>query len=115
MSQRLSRSAFLRWAETQPKRFERVDGTPVAMTPEPWVHARLKAHIWRALDREIRTAGLRCEAAPDGMRVEMDEDTDYEPHPLVNCGEPIPDEATAAPYPVIVVEVLPPRTASLDA
>jgi len=115
MPQRLSRSDFHRWAETQPKRFERVDGTPVAMAPERWVHARLKAHIWRALDREIRTAGLRCEAAPDGMTVEIDEDTDYEPDALVNCGDPIPDEATAAPYPVIVVEVLSPRTASLDA
>jgi Uma2 family endonuclease len=115
MPQRLSRSDFHRWAETQPKRFERVDGTPVAMAPERWVHARLKAHIWRALDREIRTAGLRCEAAPDGMTVEIDEDTDYEPDALVNCGDPIHDDAIAAPRPVIVVEVLAPRTASLDA
>ena len=115
MPQRLSRSDFHRWTETQPKRFERVDGTPVAMAPERWVHARLKAHIWRALDREIRTAGLRCEAAPDGMTVEIDEDTDYEPDALVNCGDPIHDDAIAAPRPVIVVEVLAPRTASLDA
>jgi hypothetical protein len=85
MPQRLSRSDFHRWAETQPGRFERVDGTPIAMAPERWVHARLKAHIWRALDREIRTAGLRCEAAPDGMTVEIDKDTDYEPDALVNC------------------------------
>jgi Uma2 family endonuclease len=100
MPQRLSRSDFHRWAETQPKRFERVDGTPVAMAPERWVHARLKAHIWRA---------------PDGMTVEIDEDTDYEPDALVNCGDPIHDDAIAAPRPVIVVEVLAPRTASLDA
>jgi Uma2 family endonuclease len=85
------------------------------MAPERWVHARLKAHIWRALDREIRTAGLRCEAAPDGMTVEIDEDTDYEPDALVNCGDPIPDDAIAAPRPVVIVEVLSPRTASLDA
>jgi Uma2 family endonuclease len=79
------------------------------------MNARLKADIWRTLDREIRAAGLRCQAAPDGMTVEIDEDTDYEPDALVNCGYPIQDDATAAPRPVIIVEVLSPNTASLDA
>jgi Uma2 family endonuclease len=116
VSQRLSRAEFHRWAADQPKRrFERVSGTPVAMAPERWVHARLKARIWRALDREIRDSGLSCQAAPDGMTVEIDDDTDYEPDALVNCGEPIPDEAIAAPNPVVIVEVLSPRTESLDA
>ncbi len=116
MAHRLSRSAFHQWAANQPKgRFERVAGEPVAMAPERWVHARLKARIWRALDREIRDAGLPCQAAPDGMTVEIDDDTDYEPDALVNCGAPIPDEATAAPCPVVIVEVLSPRTKSLDA
>ena len=115
-SQRLSRVEFHRWAADQPKgRFERVSGSPVAMAPERWVHARLKARIWRALDREIRDLGLPCQAAPDGMTVEIDEDTDYEPDALVNCGDLIPDEATAAPNPVVIVEVLSPRTESLDA
>ena len=49
------------------------------------------------------------------MTVEIDEDTDYNPGTLVNCGDPIADDAIAAPRPVIVVEVLSPRTASLDA
>jgi Uma2 family endonuclease len=49
------------------------------------------------------------------MIVEIDDDTDYEPDALVNCGDPIPDEAIAAPNPVVVVEVLSPRTANLDA
>jgi Uma2 family endonuclease len=115
MPQRLSRSDFHHWAETQPRRFERVAGTPVAMAPERWVHARLKARIWRALDREIRIAGLRCEAAPDGMTVEIDDDTDYEPDALVNCGDPIPDDAIAAPRPIVIIEVLSPSTESLDA
>jgi len=116
MTQRLSRSEFQSWAETQPgRRFERVGGTPVAMAPKRWVHARLKARIWRALDREIQSAGLPCQAAPDGMTVEIDDETDYEPHALVNCGAPIPDEAIAAPNPVVIVEVLSPRTESLDA
>jgi Uma2 family endonuclease len=99
-------------------RFERVEGRPVAMAPERWVHARLKARIWRALDRQITEAGLPCEAAPNGMTVEIDEGTDYElvdPDALVNCGPPMPDDAVTAPNPVIVVEVLSPGTASRDA
>ncbi len=115
MSLRLSRSEFLAWAEAQPRgRFERVEGEVVAMAPERWVHARLKAHVWQALDREIRRAGLQCEAAPDGMTVQIDDDTDYEPDALVNFGPPIPDNATAAPKPVVIVEVLSPSTTSVD-
>ena len=84
------------------------------MAPERWAHARLKARIWRALDPEITQAGLPCQAAPDGMTVEIDDDTDYEPDALVNCGQPIPDDAIAAPNPVVIVEVLSPSTASVD-
>jgi Uma2 family endonuclease len=60
-------------------------------------------------------AGLPCQAAPDGMTVEIDDETDYEPDALVNCGESIPGDAIAAPNPVVIVEVLSPTTASLDA
>jgi Uma2 family endonuclease len=83
MSQRMSRHEFRQWAEAQPRgRFERVEGEVVAMAPERWAHARIKAHIWRALDRAITQAGVQCEAAPDGMTVEIDDDTDYEPDVL---------------------------------
>ena len=41
-------------------------------------------------------------------------DSDYEPEALVNCGEPMADNAVAAPNPVIIVEVLSPGTASTD-
>ena len=85
------------------------------MAPERWVHARLKARVWQALDRAIAAAALPCQAAPDGMTVQIDDDTDYEPDALVNCGPPIPDEAIAAPNPVVVVEVLSPSTERLDA
>ena len=115
MSQRMSRDEFHEWVEAQKRgRFERVEGEVVAMAPERWAHARLKARIWRALDHEITQAGLPCEAAPDGMTVEIDDDTDYEPDALVNCGPPIPDDATAAPNPVVIVEVLSPSTTSVD-
>jgi len=76
-ARRLSRSELLCRAEHQPRhRFERLAGTPVAIAPGRWAPSPLKARIWRALAREIRAAGLPCEAAPDGMTVEIDDDTD---------------------------------------
>jgi Uma2 family endonuclease len=116
MLQRLTRSAFQRWTDTPSRgRFERIEGEVVARTPERWAHAWVKARIWRALDREITQARLQCEAAPAGMTVEIDDHTDYKPDALVNCGTPIPDDATAAPNPIVIVEVVSPATASVDA
>jgi Uma2 family endonuclease len=114
MTQRLSRAAFRAWAASQPGRFERVSGEPVAMSPERIQHARIKSRVWAALDRAIRDANLPCEALPDGVTVEVDTDTDYEPDAVVNCGAPAPGDAVAATNPVVVVEVLSPGTQSVD-
>jgi len=89
---RVERSRPVPWAERGG------EGRP-AMQPERWVHARIKANVWRALRDAIRAAGLTCQAAPNGMTVEIDDDTDYNPDALVNCGAPIPDVATTAPNP----------------
>ncbi|MBV9655938.1 MAG: Uma2 family endonuclease [Acetobacteraceae bacterium] len=48
------------------------------------------------------------------MTVEIGEATDYEPDAVVNCGEKLPDDAIAAPNPVIIVEVLSPSTRAID-
>jgi Uma2 family endonuclease len=114
LEQRLSREAFRQWAESQPKgRYERIDGRIVAMAPERGAHLRMKAAVYKALDRAIAEAGIACQALPDGATVEAG-DSDYEPDALVNCGEPMEDDAVAAPNPIIVVEVLSPNTASSD-
>jgi Uma2 family endonuclease len=113
---RMSRQEFLKWAEEQAgERYELVAGEPVAMAPERVVHARVKARIWRALDREIRQHGLPCEALPDGITVEIGEDYDYEPDAIVNCGDRLAPDALAAPTPVIIFEVLSPSTRARDA
>jgi Uma2 family endonuclease len=114
MAIRLTREAFHRWAEGQTQRYERVAGEPVAMSPECAQHVRLKTHVWAALDRAIREAGIDCEAFGDGVTIEVDEETDYEPDGVVNCGPRLPPDATAATNPVIVVEVLSPSTQSVD-
>jgi Uma2 family endonuclease len=114
MSLRLTREEFHCWAEGQRGRYERVAGEPVAMSPERAQHVRLKSRVWAALDRAIGGAGLDCEALGDGVTIEVDADTDYEPDALVNCGPRLHPDATAATYPVIVVEVLSPSTQSVD-
>jgi Uma2 family endonuclease len=109
-----SREEYRRWCELQPRgRFERVDGEIVAMAPERGAHLRVKASAYMALRQALTVAGLLCQALPDGVTVETGE-SDYEPDALVNCGEPMADDAVAAPNPVIVVEVLSPGTRSTD-
>ena len=114
MAQRLSREEFHRWVETQPGRYERIGGEPVAMSPERAAHIQIKYQIWVALTRAIQTAGLDCQVIGDGISVEIDDETDYEPDAVVNCGPRISPDQTSAPNPVVVVEVLSPSTQSTD-
>ena len=109
-----SREEYRRWCDAQPRgRYERVDGRIVAMAAERGAHLRMKAAVFQALQRGIAAAGVDCQALPDGATVETG-DSDYEPDALVNCGQPMADDAIAAPNPVIIVEVLSPGTAATD-
>ena len=108
---------FLAWLEEGPEgaRYELVAGEVVAMAPERAAHARLKAEVWLALREGIRSAGLNCEALPDGMTIKIDEHTAYEPDAVVHCGPRLADDVLLVPEPVIVVEVLSPTTKAHDA
>jgi Uma2 family endonuclease len=109
-----TREEYRCWCETRPRGpYERVEGRIVAMPPERGAHLRAKGAIYRTLDRAVAAAGVRCQALPDGATVETG-DCDYEPDALVNCGEPMADDAVAAPNPMIVVEVLSPGTTATD-
>jgi Uma2 family endonuclease len=99
---------------TEPGRYELVEGEVVAMGPERSGHALIKARIWRAFDNAVRAAGLACVAYPDGMAVEIDARTVYEPDALVRCGAPLDDDAVKILDPMIVVEVLSPSSAARD-
>jgi len=108
--------AFVEWLGSQPEspRYELVAGIPVAMAPERAAHARMKARVWAALRDAIAERGLPCEAFADGMAVPIDDTTAYEPDAVVQCGERVPDDATALPSPSIVIEVLSPSTRGRD-
>ncbi|HUB14887.1 MAG TPA: Uma2 family endonuclease [Acetobacteraceae bacterium] len=114
MQKRLTREEYLRWVENEPKRYERIAGEPVAMAPERVQHVRVKSSSWAALNRAIRQAGLDCEALADGITIEVNDDTDYEPDAVVNCGPKMGPDDTVATNPVIVVEVLSHSTQSID-
>jgi Uma2 family endonuclease len=113
MAQRFTREEFHSWAEGQAGRYERVAGEPVAMSSKRIEHVRIKNRVWAALDRALREGGLDCEALGNGVTIEVDADTDYEPDAMVNCGPRLPPDATAATNPVIVVEVLSPSALSV--
>ena len=114
MAHRLTREEYHRWAEGRTGRYERVAGVPVAMSPERIQHVRIKSRVWAALDRAISDAALDCEALADGVTIEVDDDTDYEPDAVINCGPDMRPDAIAASNPVVVVEVLSPATQSVD-
>jgi Uma2 family endonuclease len=107
---------FIAWVMQQPEgeHYELVAGEVVAMAPERAAHGRMKGRIYEALAQAIRAGGLACEAFPDGMIVQVDADTLYEPDTLVRCGPPLDDNATKVFDPVIVVEVVSPTSRKRD-
>jgi Uma2 family endonuclease len=111
---RMTVAEFLAWAEHQPGRHELVDGEVYAMSPQRARHTRTKYRVQNALDRAIDAAGLPCEMLADGMTVQVDADTAYEPDASVQCGASIADDAITATHPEIVVEVPSPSTGHVD-
>lgn len=111
---RMTVDEFLAWAEHQPGRYELIDGEVFGMSPRRARHTRTKYRVQNALDRAIGEAGLSCEMLADGLTVQVDPDTAYEPDALVQCGDAIAEDAIVATHPVIVVEVLSPSTGYVD-
>jgi Uma2 family endonuclease len=111
---RMSRDEYRNWAEAQKGgRFERVDGAVVAMAPERAGHNDVKMLVWLALRQAVAAAGLPCHVYGDGMTVEVD-DSDFEPDVVLHCGQTLPWDAIVVPEPLVVVEVLSPRTRGVD-
>lgn len=114
VDRKMTREAYRSFCDDQVRgRFERIDGVVIAMAPERGIHLKLKGNVYVALRRAIGTAGVQCQALPDGATIQAG-DSDYEPDATVNCGEPMDNDAIAAPNPVIVAEVLSPSTRTVD-
>jgi len=114
---RMTADEFIAWAMEQPegRHYELAAGEVVAMAAERSAHALTKSHVWRRLTEAVEAAGLACDVYPDGMAVEIDAATVYEPDALVRCGPRLDGDAVKLNDPVIVVEVLSPSTRHIDA
>jgi Uma2 family endonuclease len=116
LPERMTSREFRAWAGARPEgeRYELVAGEVVAMAPERASHNRIKFNIALSLRAAVLEAGLPCQTFTDGMAVEIDDETNYEPDAMVRCGEPVSDEATVVTDPMIVVEVVSPSSGGAD-
>lgn len=114
---RMTSDEFIAWAMEQPKgqRYELVAGEIVEMAPERSAHALTKFHIARCLAEAVERGRHPCQVYPDGMAVEIDTTTTYEPGAMVRCGAVPPPETIKLNDPIIVIEVLSPSTKARDA
>ena len=101
--------AFLSWERRQDMRYE-FDGTGiVAMNGGTLNHSRIASNLARALDRRLVAP---CEAWRGDVKILVDGRVRY-PDVVVSCS-PADGTAGVLPNPVVVFEVLPPGTASID-
>ncbi|MDX2263722.1 MAG: Uma2 family endonuclease [Hyphomicrobiales bacterium] len=106
---------YLDWAVRQPRRYELLNGEPIAMAPERARHSYLKGMAHRALTDAIKHAKLPCIALPDGITVRINDHTAYEPDAAVLCGKAVKWDKMTLDAPMIVVEVNSPSSEGLDA
>ncbi len=115
---RMTVDEFLPWAEAQPReagKFELLDGVVIVQQSQQFGHAKLKFRIVMALMEAIKHTGVPYFAAPEGPTVRINARKAFEPDALV---APLPEPALDSleiPNPIIVVEVLSPSTARIDA
>jgi Uma2 family endonuclease len=107
---------FLAWAVQQPEgKFELVDGVVIMRQSRQWGHSKVKLAITMVLHEAVRKAEIACYVAVDGPTVRISERKAFVPDALV---APLPEpafESLEIPNPIIVVEVLSPSTARMDA
>src|SRR5271167_1291608 len=68
---RLTVDEFLVWAEGREGKWELVDGSPTAMSPERVRHTQTKTEAAFALREAARRAGASCRAFVDGITLRM--------------------------------------------
>jgi Uma2 family endonuclease len=114
---RMTADEFIAWAMEQPEgcHYELVAGEVHAMAPQRSLHALTSFRVARRLAEAVEAAGAPCTVYADGMSVEIDSATVYEPDAMVRCGAAIADDAIEVTDPLILVEVMSPSSRSRDA
>ena len=108
---RMTRDAFLTWAEVQRERYEFDGFAPVAMTGGTRNHNRITRDIHRALDARLRGSG--CESLGPDAGVATIGDVVRYPDALVTCTKGAGTDRLI-PGPVVVFEVLSPSSGRTD-
>lgn len=108
--ERMSIEAFLAWEQDQERRYELVDGLPMAMTGGTEAHDNLRLAIAsefrRQLDRRVCRPHIDLKVACETGNVRY-------PDVQINC-QPGEVKRTTVGRPVVVVEVLSPSTRAAD-
>jgi Uma2 family endonuclease len=114
---RMTADEFLDWAMRQPEghRYELVAGEVVAVAAQRSGHSLISARIATRLSMAVEAKGLQCFVYGDGMAVEIDSSTIFEPDVMLRCGERLPDDALKVTDPLVVVEVKSPSSGARDA
>lgn len=117
VKEQMTSDAFIAWAmeRQEGERYELFAGEIVRMSPERLSHARVKFQIARVLDDALRAQGVAGEILVDGMAVEIDATTVYEPDVLMRCGPDLPGDTVKLTDPILVVEVVSPSSRQRDA
>ena len=115
-SGRMTADAFIAWAMARPEgeRYERVDGAVLAMAPGRIAHNDAKFLIARRLAAAVEASRLQCQVQIDGMAVQVDSHTIYEPDVIMRCGPALPPDTVRRTDPLVLVEVLSPSTRGVD-
>jgi Uma2 family endonuclease len=112
---RMTAEEFATWAEAQDQgRFELIDGVVVEMNSEQYVHARVKGNIVFLLRIALRNIGIIGDVLGDGMAVRISDRIVHEPDALLRLGPRLPKTQVLIEDPVIVVEVVSPRSGPVD-
>ena len=113
--QQMTADQFAAWAEQQPDgRYELADGEVMAMAPERFRHALVKAEIFYRFRQAVERRRVPCTVFTDGMAVRVDASTVLEPDVALRCGPPLPGEVVVYDDPMVIVEVTSSSTASVD-
>ena len=115
-TRRLDFDQFLAWAARQEEgRYELIDGVVIMQQSQQWGHAKVKAAVYVTLSRAVADAHVDCFVGLDGPTVRVSKHRGFVPDVLI---APLPEPALDSleiPNAIIVVEVLSPSTARLDA
>lgn len=102
---------FLAWDDGTGRRYELIDGRPVAMAPVAPSHSIIVVNLSHELKSRLKAP---CYAGSEaGVERPGRNDTFYEADVVVSC-TPVAPGMAAIPAPVVVIEVLSPSTIEHD-